>query len=81
MNLLATGTIQGQTIILSEPLGLPDGQPVEVVIRSTTNQRLPGDGIRRSAGALAADFTEEDERILDEIHRARKDSTRSPIEP
>jgi len=73
MDQTITGTIHGNTIVLDAPSGVPDGARVEVVVRK------PGDGILRSAGALAPYWTPEDDRILEEIYQARKQSTRPEI--
>ena len=66
------GRIQGKTIVLDEPLGLPMGQDVEVVVTPIARRRPWGQGILRSAGALADTWSEEDDRILAEIHEDRK---------
>jgi hypothetical protein len=69
------GKIQGQAIVFDEPLGLPPGQEVEVTITPITHERPWGEGIRRSAGALADSWTEEDDRILAGIQEDRKRTT------
>jgi len=66
------GRVQGKTIVLDEPLGLPLGQDVEVVVTPISRRRPWGEGILRSAGALADTWSEEDDRILAEIHEDRK---------
>ena len=66
------GRIQGKTIVLDEPLGLPMGQDVEVVVTPIARRRPWGQWILRSAGALADTWSEEDDRILAEIHEDRK---------
>jgi hypothetical protein len=66
------GKAQGRTIVLDEPLGLPLGQEVDVTVTPVTGERPAGEGIRRSAGALADSWTDEDDRILAEIHQDRK---------
>jgi hypothetical protein len=66
------GKVQGQTIVLDEPLGLPLGQDVEVVVTPVARRRPWGEGILRSAGALADTWSDEDDRILAEIHAQRK---------
>ena len=66
------GKAQGRTIVLDEPLGLPLGQDVEVVVTPVASRRPWGEGIRRSAGALAETWSGEDDRILAEIHEDRK---------
>lgn len=66
------GKAQGRTIVLDEPLGLPLGQDVEVVVTPVASRRPWGEGIRRSAGALADSWSDEDDRILAEIQEDRK---------
>lgn len=78
MQKIMHGTIHGKTIELSEEAGLTEGQEVEVVVKPLNPARI-GDGLRRCAGALAEDWTEEDDRILEEIYQDRKRSTRKEI--
>jgi hypothetical protein len=73
------GVIHGRTIELSEDPGVADGQQVEITIKALPTARSWGEGLRRCAGAFAADWTEEDDRILDEIYRERKRDTRGEI--
>ncbi|MBA3315274.1 MAG: hypothetical protein H0T47_18555 [Planctomycetaceae bacterium] len=67
------GTIRGRTIELTDDPGLRDGSSVEIVLRYSTPDPAfcPGDGILRSAGALADVWTDEDDRILQEIYEDR----------
>jgi hypothetical protein len=58
--------------VLDGPLGLPLGQEVDVTVTPVTRGHCWGAGIRRSAGALADSWTDEDDRILAEIHEDRK---------
>lgn len=71
------GRVHGRTIELDDDPGLADGQEVEVEIRIIQPSRKWGDGILRSAGALADD-TEWDA-IMEEIHQARKLERRPQI--
>ncbi len=75
------GVVHGNHIAVEEDLGLAEGQVVELTIRVVTpppmEGRRPGDGLLRTEGALADD-TEWD-RIMDEIHRARKQERRPPV--
>lgn len=64
------GTIHGRRIDLQEDPGLADGEEVDVIVRVRPKGAKWGDGIRRSAGALA-DMPELDE-IFAEIERERK---------
>jgi hypothetical protein len=73
------GVIHGRTIELTEDPGVADGQQVEITIKTVSNPRPWGEGLRRCAGAFAAEWTEEDDRILDEIHQERKRDTRKEI--
>ncbi|HUE70280.1 MAG TPA: hypothetical protein VMP01_05270 [Pirellulaceae bacterium] len=73
------GIIHGKSIELSEDLGLADGQQVEVVVKSVGKAEIWGDGLRRCAGALAGEWTDEDDRILEEIRRDRQDDSRRDI--
>jgi len=70
------GVIHGRTIELNVDPGLADGEPVEVVIRAAGPPGGWGVGLRRSAGAMAAHWTEEDDRILEAIRRDRQDDAR-----
>jgi hypothetical protein len=72
MSIVTHGVVHGQAIQLSEPLGVPDGQEVEVVVRVVETGRPWGEGIRRSAG-VAAEVPGFDEAFA-EIERERKAS-------
>ena len=66
------GTIHGKVIELDQDLGLADGSPVEVFVKIAPCGGKWGDGIRRSAGAMAPFWTQEDDQILEEIYQDRK---------
>jgi hypothetical protein len=75
------GTVRGNTIELDEALGVPEGQQVEVIVRTLplaaearTVEHRPGDGLLRTEGALVDDV--EWDAIMDEIHDARKQERR-----
>lgn len=78
MNELIHGVIHGRTIELQSDPGLGDGLAVEVLIRPAPVPASTGDGIRRSAGALADD--PHWDAIMDEIHQARKQERRPHAE-
>ena len=61
------GVIHGKTVELFGDPGMDDGQKVEVIVRPARENGDWGDGLRRCAGALADSWTEEDDRILDQI--------------
>jgi hypothetical protein len=71
------GVVNGKTIELVEELGVPAGQKVELIVTLVPdNQRPWGEGLRRCAGSMADHWTEEDDRILEEIYQERKRDTR-----
>ncbi len=72
MNKILQGVIRGNTIELSENPGLAEGQTVRVVLQPVGPSQPWGEGIRKSAGGLADEWTEDDDRILEEIYRDRK---------
>ena len=72
------GKVRGQSIEISDELGLCDGQQVEVHLRLLPNgSRKPGEGYLRTEGALAED-TEWDA-VMDEIHKSRRAERQSAI--
>jgi hypothetical protein len=74
------GTVYGKTIEIDEDLGLSDGDKVSITIESSQSiQDKWGEGLRRCAGALADDWTEEDAKILKEIYRSRHSDSRPEI--
>ena len=69
------GVVHGRTIELETEPGIEDGRRVEVIVRSKT---LPGPppgwrpgSTETAAGMMAKHWTEEDDRILDQIERDR----------
>jgi len=64
------GKVHGKTIELDEDLGVAEGQEVEVQVKIVGPVRKWGEGILRTAGALADD--PHWDAIMEEIHRARK---------
>ncbi|HZV04390.1 MAG TPA: hypothetical protein VE999_04800 [Gemmataceae bacterium] len=70
MTRIIQGKIHGRTIELTEDLGLAEGQDVEVQVKIVPPARKWGEGIRRTAGALADD--PEWDAVMEEIHRQRK---------
>jgi hypothetical protein len=82
MTRIVHGIVHGKTIELDQELGLADGQQVEVAVQirqATSGAESWGEGLRRCAGALADGWTDEDDRILEEIHQDRKRDTRKDI--
>lgn len=72
------GIVHGTTIELTEPLGFPEGQEVEVQVTILARGKKWGEGISRSAGALADDA--EWDGIMEEIQQNRKLDRRSQLE-
>ena len=70
------GIVHGKTIELDDDPGVAEGQEVQITIRAVSAKTTWGEGLRRCAGALANEWTEEDDRILEEIHKDRKRDTR-----
>jgi hypothetical protein len=66
------GKVRVKTIELDQDLGLAEGQEVEVQVKVVPLPKQWGDGLRRCAGALASEWTEEDDRILEEIYEQGK---------
>jgi hypothetical protein len=75
------GIVNGKTIELSDDPGVPAGQEVEVTVKPIpVKPAVWGEGLRRCAGSMADEWTDEDDRILEEIYPQRK-RFRSPEIP
>jgi ABC-type amino acid transport substrate-binding protein len=71
------GVVCGRTIELATNPGVGDRQEVEITIKVIPKPEPWGEGLRRCAGASASDWTDKDDRILQEIHAdRRRDSSR-----
>ena len=74
------GIVHGKTIEIEEELGLPDGDKVSIVIEiSQSSLDKWGEGLKRCAGALVDEWTEKDDKILDDIYRSRHSDSRLEI--
>jgi len=73
------GIVHGKTIELDEDLGVAEGQEVEVRVKIIPATRQWGEGLQRCAGALVHEWTDEDDRILEEIHEDRRRDTRKEL--
>ena len=74
MSQVVHGKVHGTTIELYQPLGIPDGQEVELTLRTVATvvkSTHSDEGIRRSAGPLPDDSARDDE-LLAEIQRLRR---------
>lgn len=70
------GVIHGKTIELATDPCINDGQAVEVEVRIVRKAATWGEGILRSAGAMAEYWTEEDDRILEQLRKDRHHESR-----
>ena len=77
------GIVHGKTIELENETGLEDGRQVEIILRT---KELPGPpsgwkagSTETAAGMMASSWTDEDDRILEEIHQDRKQDSRREI--
>jgi hypothetical protein len=70
MTKVIQGKVRGRMIELTEDLGLADGQEVELQLTIPPPSKKWGEGIRRTAGALADDPQWDAD--MEEIHRLRK---------
>ena len=75
MEQILTGTVHGNSIILDASPLVPDGQHVEVVVRTLESDRPWGEGIRKSAGGWANH--PELDAIMEQIHSERSLERRS----
>jgi len=67
------GIVRGSTIELAEPPGIPEGQHVLVQMTEICEPGLPKQaGQWPYGGSMSADWTEEDDQILESIHQERK---------
>ena len=77
MTKVAHGKVHGKTIELDQDLGIADGQEVEVQIKVLPPATTWGEGILRTAGALADDPYWD--AIMEEVHRGRKLERRQQV--
>jgi len=70
MSTVIHGVVHGNTIELKEALGMPDGQEIEIEVRVRAKTSTPGEGFRRTEGALADDPYWDG--IMAQIQRERK---------
>ena len=72
------GKVHGKTIELDEDLGVADGQEVQVQVTIVPPARKWGEGILRTAGALADD--PEWDTIMEQIYQDRKVERRPQVD-
>ena len=83
MNKVMLGVVRGRTIELENGPGIEDGKTVEIVLRLKQPPGPPPGwkpGCTETAAGMMADcWSEEDDRILEEIYQDRqRDSRREP---
>ncbi len=80
MTVRINGVVHGKTVELAEDPKLVQGQKVEVTLRTLASAEplAPGEGIRRSAGALADDPRAEED--MEIVLRARKQERRHQVD-
>jgi citrate lyase beta subunit len=73
------GKVHGKTIELAEELGVPEGQEVEITVRTVASTRATrtGEGLLLTEGALADDPYWDD--IMEEVHKERKNDSRREL--
>jgi hypothetical protein len=64
------GRVHGKFIELEEDLGVAEGQEVEIQVKTVEPPRKWGEGILRTAGALADD--PDWDAIMEEVHQTRR---------
>jgi hypothetical protein len=69
MSKTVMGIVRGKTIELAEDLGVAEGRKVQVSVTVVDSTTPTGEGLRRTAGALADDA--DWDQIMDEIHERR----------
>ncbi len=70
------GIVHGKTIEITDTIPVPDGQEVLVTVTPLSPKLPSGEGIRRTAGAWAADAAELDQ-YLEWTRQQRKATRRS----
>lgn len=71
-----SGVVHGNTIVLDTPSSLPDGQRVEVIVRQSVGKA--GDSHITAVNEESPPYwwSDEDDRILEEIYQTRKQGSR-----
>ena len=75
MNKIAHGIIHGNTIELRDNPGFQEGQEVEVYVKAIDKNRPESNMPHKSPGAKVLTWTEQDDKILEELYRQRKCDT------
>jgi hypothetical protein len=78
MNKIIEGVVHGRTIQLPDDPGVSEGQKVQVVLSVSGAEGTAGEGIRRTAGALADDPYWD--QIMAQVHEGRRRQRRPQTE-
>ena len=78
MNKMIEGVVHGRTIELLDDPGVGEGQRVHVVLSLSSSEGDWGEGIHRTAGALADD--PDWDAIMAEVHAGRKRERRPQMD-
>jgi hypothetical protein len=82
MTIVMQGVVHGRTIELEASPGVDDGHVVQVILNV---DRPPADdaesGRYVSAAGMMADYTDDDDAVLEEIYQERHRDARADIEP
>jgi len=82
MSRLMHGIVHGRTIELTDDPGVPEGQEVRILVTAVVPREEPwGAGLRRCAGAMADEWTDEDDRILERLQHERHCDPRPEAAP
>jgi hypothetical protein len=85
MNRIIQGVVHGRTIELDNDPGIDDGRTIDVVLLPKEQPGPPPGwtpgGAQTAAGTMADHWTDEDDRILEQIYQdRRRDSHRQAAE-
>jgi hypothetical protein len=83
MHIVMQGVIHGKTIELEQSPGIDDGLVVQVQLDVDQPSRSPGSPAPEeyiTAAGMMADYNEDDDAVLAEIYRGRKQDLRPEIE-
>lgn len=72
------GVVHGRMIELDQDAGLPEGQPVSVLVRPLVDKLAPGEGLKRSFGGWGDNADDLDEYL--EWSRQQRKSSRSRVD-
>lgn len=80
MTRILHGVVHGKTIELESDPGLKEGCAVEIELRDITCGTTSPSKVQSAAG-MVTDWSDEDDRLLEEIHSSRKTTSLGDSEP